>query len=151
MKRMLFYTLLLFFLPHNPVMSQEKNITPVMLEEIGSKTLRPFFNALKTGNVELIKRYISGKMYEDSQVLLNENQQYPEFLREQYKDAVFSVERGVSTEKGFIVDVSIEFPGGGKRVSQFVLHEQGQESQSRQQTVGGGRWRITEQQNNRVR
>lgn len=148
MKRVIIFTVLLLSLFNNLLMSEELDVPAALLEDVENKTMRPFFNALKNGNVEIIKQYISGEMYEESRILLEENKGYPEYLREHYKGAIFSVKRGVSSDNQLIVDVSVEFPGRGKQISQYILEEPGSESVSRGQSVEEMHWRITGQRNN---
>lgn len=154
MKRILFFTLLSISIMHNSAVSGGgQDVDPALLQEIESKTMRPFFNALKNGNVEVIKQHISGEMYEESRILLEENEEYPAFLREHYRDARFSVKRGVSSDKGAVVDVMIEFPGGGKQVFTYQLQEQEspqqQGGENRGQQVSSERhWRIFGEERN---
>jgi len=135
---------MLAFLLNEPAICGESNVSPMLLEEIQNKTLRPFFNALKNGNVEQIKRFFSGKMYSEYRLLLEENKGYPDLLREYYKDAVFSVERGITSDNRIIVDFSVEIPGKRKQVSQYILQEQNIENVNHGQT-DERLWRITEQ------
>lgn len=152
MKRVLFCSMLLIAMLHNLAMSEERDLDGVLFEEIESKTLRPFFNALKNGNVELIKHLFSSEMYEEYRLLLDENGDYPDFLREYYRDAVFSVERGMRIDNRVVVDFSIQFPGKGRQTSQFVLQvqDQGRESDSRERVAGERRWQISEQRNDQA-
>jgi len=152
-KRILFSAFFLLFMLNTLVMSDEQNLPSELLEEIEVKTLRPFFNALKSGNVQLIKRYFSEEMYSEYRVLLEENKGYPDLLRKHYNDAVFTVERGVSSDNRVIVDFAIQFPGKGKQVSQYILQEQvvEHESENQGQTVGEKRWEIRGQQINQAR
>lgn len=151
MTRVLFYTILLLFTLNHPAMSEEKSLPPGLLTDVENKTLRPFFNALKNGNVEIIKRYITGEMYEESRILLEENKGYSEFLRERYKDAVFSVKRGVSSDRHLMVDIEVEFPGRGKQISQLRLEESWQENAGKVQAIEERRWRISKQRNDPAR
>ena len=72
----------------------------------------PFFNALKTGNIDLIKQYISGDLYERKKDLLERNSRYSVFLRDGYKDAEFRVKKVVNVDEDVIADVEISFPDG---------------------------------------
>lgn len=144
MKKALIFIIVLFFTLHEPAVSEERSVDPVMLEEIKSKTLRPFFNALKSGNVELIKQHFSGQMYEEYRLLLEENKGYPDLLRAYYKEAIFSVERGVTSGNRIIIDFSIELPGNRKQVSQYILQEQQPENETPGLTAEK-RWNIIEQ------
>lgn len=145
MKTVLLYIILLFSMLHYPAMSEEANLNSALLKEIENKTLRPFFNALKNGNMEVLKRYMTGAMYEEFKVALDVDIGYPGSIREHYKNAIFSVEGGRVADNMIIVDVGIEFPVIGKKITQFYLQEQDIGRGSGQQVVGERLWRIGKQ------
>ncbi len=127
MKQVLLYILLLLFLWHNAAMSEERKLGPELLGEIDSKTFRPFFNALKNGNIEVIKRYFTEQKSEEVGLLDlkgEEYKEYSEMLKKRYKGAVYFVQQGAASEEQITVDVVFEFPGGGRSVTQFYLKEQ---------------------------
>ena len=70
-----------------------------------SDTLIVYFKALKNGDVETIKKCIAGDYYKKYKVLLEENQSYPEFLRNFYQGAEFDI---VNTTKGNNDDVIVQ-------------------------------------------
>ena len=70
---------------------------PIYLE-IESNVLKPFFEALKNGDVSSLLELISGEMYRNNKVLLEQNEQYPEFLRKYYSGAKFIVEKAEADE-----------------------------------------------------
>lgn len=135
----------------NVAESEEQNVSTELLEELNSSVLRPFFNALKSGNVERIRYYLAGKKHEQSQFLLNDDKEYQAFLREYYRDAIFNVVQATSSDGLVVVDVTIEFPGRGRKLTQFYVQDQQQNSGSQGATAVERRWRITEQHNNRKR
>lgn len=144
MNKALLFTVLLLLTLNEPALSEEQHINPVLLDEIEKNTLRPFFNALKNGDVEQIKHFFSGEIYSEYRLLLEENKGYPDLLREYYKDAVFSIERGVTADNMVTIDFSIEFPGKGKQVSQYILQKQSIENIGRSQ-ADERRWSIVDQ------
>lgn len=145
--RVLVYITLLVFSLNNPVMSENQGVNAVLLEEIEVKTLRPFFNALKSGNVRQIEHYMTGEKLAESQLPKHEDKEYEEFLREYYRDAIFSVEQVTESGDQVIVDVVIEFPGRGRKVTQFYLqqHDLGLGKGNEVQVVTERRWGIIEQ------
>lgn len=151
MKIFLSCTLLLFFSLCTEAMSDELNNASVQLDEIENKALRPFFNALRSGNVEAIKRYLGGKKYEESRFLSNEDKGYADMLKEHYKDAAFSVERAISVDDQIVVDVVIEFPGRGRKITQFYLQDQIGNHENAKVGAKASDWRIIDQKNNRDR
>lgn len=64
--------------------------------KISIEFLEPFFIALKSGDIEAIKRYMSDDMYKKYEVLLEKNKAYPKFLQKIYQKACF-----------FITDINI--------------------------------------------
>lgn len=76
-----------------------------------AKAIYPFFNALKKGDVQSIKKYIDDDLYQKRRVLFEENKKYPEFLRTFYKDAEIQIIRlRHLAERDASVDVRIVFP-----------------------------------------
>lgn len=120
-----FFLLLLFLFVngHELLYAQELRKGEALYEDMDSGTFLPLFNALKHGNVEVIKCYIAGDMYRQTKVLLEENKGYPQFLRNFYKGANFSVERAITAEDDIIADVVIEFPHGSKSSTRLRLNK----------------------------
>ena len=115
MRKFLFLLpLLLFVSGHELLYAQEVYIGEALYGDMRNRTFLPLFKALRDGNVEVIKRYVSGDMYRQNRVLLEENKDYPRFLRNFYRGAKFSVERAIVTEGDIIANIVIEFPQGGK-------------------------------------
>ena len=106
-----------------------------------SETLVPFFTACKNGDVEAITEYISDDMYEKNKVLLEQNKEYPEFLRNFYRDAIFQEEKIVKSEETIFVNVIVTFPGGYQSVAEYRLNE-------RESKAGNTVWKITDLVNN---
>ena len=115
MKRILFLLPLLVFIISSELLSaQELYVGEALHSNIMNKTFFPLFEALRSGDTEAIKNYISGDMYRQKKVLLEENKDYPRFLREFYRGANFSVERAALIDGDIIADVVIQFPQGSK-------------------------------------
>lgn len=122
MRKFLFLLpLLLFVSGHELLYAQEIYIDDPLYSDMKNKTFLPLFKALKDGNVQVIKRYISGDMYRQNRVLLEENKDYPRFLRKFYKGANFSVERVIMADGDIIADVVIKFPQGSKSLTKLRL------------------------------
>ena len=149
MKIFLFITIALFFMPHLPAIAGEASqLPPEVLDDVKNNTLRPFFNALENGNVRQIERYISGQKAQEARLSQNEDSEYRELLKEYYRGVVFSVERAVSSGDQIIVDVKIEFPGRGWKLTQFYLQQQDVDVQGGAAS-SGRRWSIVEQRHDR--
>jgi hypothetical protein len=129
MRKLLFLLLLFLFVNGNELLyAKELHMGEVLYEDMTSGTFSPLFAALKEGNVKVIKLYLSGDMYRQTRVLLEENKGYPRFLRNFYKGASFSVQRAVTAGDDIIADIVIEFPHGGKSLARLKLsNENGQQ------------------------
>ncbi len=142
-----FSTMLLFMTLNASAVSEELDLAPGLLEEIETGALRPYFNALKSGNVEKIGRYITGKKREQAQLSKHEDKEFQDLLRRYYKGAIFTVERAINLEDQIIVDVLIEFPGRGRKRVQFFLQDQNQQPEGGGAQITGGRhWMINDEQ-----
>ena len=142
MIRVLYSMFALFFLWHNGAMSEKDNVSPAMHEEIDSKTFRPFLKALKNGDIEAIKHYLTEEKSEQTGLLELEGEEYKEYaemLINYYRGVVLSIEGIALSEEQIIVDVLMEFPGGARSVTQFYLQEQ---SRNADKSSQGKRWRI---------
>jgi hypothetical protein len=78
-----------------------------------------YFQALKNGDVETIKASITGDMYKKRKVLLEQNKNYPEFLKNVYKGAQFRIKDVSIKDNDAVVSVEVIFPD---RKTQFILY-----------------------------
>lgn len=73
----------------------------------------PMFKALKNGDINTIKQYLSGDELEKNRILLEENANYPEFLRNYYRGADFQIEKVEKKDDAdIIIGVRVFFPDG---------------------------------------
>lgn len=111
--------------------AHEIDLTDPELSLIQEQVLLPFFEALKTGNVSEIKKHMSPSLYEQNRVLLEENADYPDFLRSYYRDVRFSVvkaETGIAEEDIF-VHVALKFSDGRNSVNELKVSKLKQDGQ----------------------
>ncbi len=80
------------------------------VREAGSNTVMPFLNALMSGDVDGMKKYISKEYYDKNRALLDENTEYPGFLMEYYQGATFQISHINMVDGNIIVGVEILFP-----------------------------------------
>ena len=99
-----------------------------------SNTVLPFFEALKSGNVQGIESYIGGELELSTRTLLRKNQEYPQFLRNHYAGAVVRVGNTAVNADEALVNVEIDFPG--KEIRLFKI---------RVRKNNPGTWKIVEQ------
>jgi len=86
-------------------------------------TFATVFQALQSGDVQTLKSHMAGHMYEQYKVLLEENLEYPSFLKNFYRGATFSVTNIVYKGDDALVDVVITFSGGNKTVTKMLLKQ----------------------------
>lgn len=99
--------------------------TPVPAENLQGQirvALNPFFQALKAGNMEVIKQYVTGDLYYQKRVLLEENKEYGNFLKKIYRDARFDVLNINQDSSGDILaEISVVMANGTKRQLNIYL------------------------------
>jgi hypothetical protein len=123
MKTILSFFLTAMLVTGNLCQAKEIALTDPKLLTIQEQTLLPFFKALKNGDVSEIKKHMSPALYARNRVLLEENRDYPAFLRGYYSDVSFRVvkaEMGITGED-VIFSVSIEFPDGRSSINELKL------------------------------
>ena len=103
-----------------------------------NETVMPFCLALKAGDVNSIKQYLSKDMYQKNRTLLEQNKEYPEFLRTYYQGARFQVVKAEETENNILVNVEIEYPNGRRNFGKLRLEKDNQD------VYGSGSWKIME-------
>ena len=56
-----------------------------------TQVLNNLFDALRSGNTGTLKRLFAGEMYAKNKTLLEQNAEYPDFLRNYYQGAIFTI------------------------------------------------------------
>lgn len=92
--------------------------------EIQEAVILPYFEALKNGDVNKLKRYLSAAMVNEYKTLLEQNKEYPQFLRDYYENATFSVVRASEIDGQIEFDVLVEFPNGSQSISTLRVLEE---------------------------
>jgi hypothetical protein len=80
-----------------------------------------YFQALKEGNVKLVKHLISGNLYNKRRVLLEENPTYGSFLKKIYMGSHIQIMDTVKKNGITYVDVRIEFQDGSNYLVTLLL------------------------------
>ena len=101
---------------------------------VPSDTVRLYFEALKNGDTETIIQCIAGDFYEKNKVLLEKNENYPEFLRNYYQGATLQIGDSTNSGDDVIVEMQISFPNGNIKDKKLRLRE-----------YSDGIWRIVEE------
>lgn len=63
-------------------------------------TVERYTQALQSGDVEAIKNLLGGRLYKKRRVLLEENTEYSDWLKQYYAGASFSYPNGVTSDAG---------------------------------------------------
>ena len=123
MKTILSFILSAMLVIGNICIAQEIALTDPKLLTIQGQTLLPFFEALKNGDVSEIKKHMSLSLYKKNRVLLEENRDYPSFLKDYYSNASFRVVKAEMAITGddIVFHVSIEFPDGRGSINELKL------------------------------
>ena len=124
---------------------------PLLYAELRDTTFAPLLEALHTGDVAVIRRYLSGNTYERYRVLLEQNTEYGNFLRNYYAGATFELGQVLPSSNGYHADVLIYWPAGHTslitlQVRSSLATDQGMSVQSVQPTRAGvqTRWKVGE-------
>lgn len=81
-------------------------------------SLDELFQGMKNGDVAVIQQHFSG--LSEYKVLLEQNKDYPAFLRNFYRGATFNISRVTPTPDGdMVVDVVIQLAGGSRSVTRL--------------------------------
>ena len=105
----------------------------------------PFFDALKNGDVDSIKHYIAGDVYENKRVLLEKNKEYSEFLRNYYDGVEFYIDNLMESGDYIVVHVVVEFSNGDEANAQLYL---GKDINNASGALEEASWKIIEFRNN---
>ena len=93
------------------------------------------FQAMKDGDVAVIEQFLSGQMSSEYKRLLEQNQDYPAFLRNFYKGATFSISSVTPMSNGDMnVDVVIQLRGGSRSVTHLNV---------KRSDGGSTSWKVT--------
>jgi hypothetical protein len=90
-------------------------------ENIITDIVLPFLEALKNGDVDLIKHYIGSDIYESKSALLERNEEYSEFLRNFYRGVDFYIGKALESGDYIVVHVTIEFLDGDESKAKLYL------------------------------
>ena len=83
-------------------------------------TVMGYFQALQQGDINKIKDSITGEMYKKRKVLLEQNANYPEFLRNAYQGAEFQIKNVTIQDNNAVVTVKVNFPDRQKGFTLFL-------------------------------
>ena len=107
------------------------------------QAFRPFFTALKNGNLDIIRNHIDGEIYENKKVLLEKNKYYGQFLRKFYRDVEFKVVNVIKEDDGIIVMVKMHrIDGEESTISVKLVKGKRSQTDSSDSLHSSNEWRI---------
>ena len=83
-------------------------------------TVLLYFQSLKNGDVVTIKDLITGKLYEKRKVLLEQNENYSEFLKNLYQYAEFEITETIVKDSDAQINVQVNSPDGKRPFILFL-------------------------------
>ena len=102
--------------------------------EIIETVVNPFFRALQNGDVETVGSLIADPLYSQVKVLLNDNKEYPDFLRNYYLDSHIE-----------IINI-YDYPPEHKKVYlELYLSDEKQLIELQLHKSASGDWKVTKQ------
>ena len=104
--------MVVFFISCNISHAEEIAENNLLYRNIRDNTCIPLFTALKDGDVEAIKDCFSSKKCEKHKDLLDQGEDYSNFLKDFYRNADFLVKRITREKETTFVDIIIYFPNG---------------------------------------
>ena len=109
MKNLMYLIVLfVFILLGNPIISSAQEPQDVV---------KTYFQAMQNGDVETMKAHMGGKLYEKRKILLEQNRNYPTFLRNHYDGGQIKV----GEVNDGVVTVEVQFPDGSINSHHLVV------------------------------
>jgi hypothetical protein len=119
------------------VVAQERAMSQESSHGVSAVVLQ-FFEALKTGNVRALDSLLGGDLSIQMKPLLQDNQDYPEYLRQHYSQTTFSIDHLLEKLGVIMAHVTVDFPGGTTQTWTLTLKKE-----------KAGEWKIMKQMESR--
>lgn len=124
----------------SPSFAQKSALQQKSVEEIVNNILRPYFVALKNGDISTLKKLMTTDMYNEKKVLFEQNKEYPNFLRKLYRDATFIIVSANDEGNDILVNAVIKYSDG--RRNQLKLYLVSENNGIETQNSFGG-WKVS--------
>ena len=142
------FCIIAFWGSNNFLCAQEIAECEELYQKITIETLNPYFKALKNGDVSSIKLYISEEMYKRYKVLLENNKDYPGFLRNYYQGVDFRVKKLELVGNDIAVSAILTFHDDNESLNpEFLLQKKMDDLYP---DVMRGRWKVKEREINKL-
>ncbi len=88
-------------------------------------TVASYTEALRAGDTAAVKSHIGGRLYETREVLLDQNEDYPDFLRKRYDGAVFHISDELIDlgTQGLGIEIEVSFPSGHSSKGMAIVEQ----------------------------
>jgi hypothetical protein len=139
-RKIIFFSISLILMSCSLMYPQQIPASDALYTEIVNGTVLPYFSALKDGDVGAIKKYIAGNLYEKYKVLLEQNEEYPAYLRKYYQGVEFQTGEAVMIDNDVIVEIVSEFPDGRRNQGRLILSKDSQGTPA--DLNGSATWKI---------
>jgi hypothetical protein len=115
-----------------------------------SEICNELFDALKSGDTVALALLFEGELFENNRELLEQNEGYPEFLRDYYEGASFKILETTPDGDGVMVGFTIDFPDGRREARYLHLATRGSIKPEKSKANRGpearwSNWGITKQ------
>jgi len=93
-------------------------------DEVAREIVTPFLNALKSGDTAKMLQYTDGPLYKRNKVLVNQNNNYTDFLKAKYEKVKFLINKisAIDNEK-LVADILFIFPDGSTTSRKLILRK----------------------------
>jgi hypothetical protein len=118
-------------------LAQESEMSQESSHAVSAVVLQ-FFEALKTGNVRALDSLLGGDFSIQMKPLLQDNQDYPEYLRQHYSQTTFSIDHLLEKLGVVVARVTVDFPGDTTQTWTLTLKK-----------GNAGEWNIMKQMESR--
>lgn len=101
-----------------------------------ANTVLEFFNASRNGDVEQMRELVSGSYYNRRKAVLENNDSYPVFLMDHFRDSTTNIEESNIDKKDQIavITVTTHFPNQSLNTSRLILKKD-----------SNGSWKIVDE------
>ena len=119
MRNLLFILVLVVINTIHVIFATELDSYDPRFSEIRDGTVIPYFETLQKGEVESLHQYLTTRRYAANRTLIEQNELYPDYLRDQFRGAMFELVRLILEGDEVTALVRIYWPDG--RSAQSIL------------------------------
>lgn len=92
-------------------------------DDVIDSTVEPFVTALQSGDIEALKSYTAGNLYQDIIEKSQQNRKYDDFLKQHYAGAIFHASVVHQDIDKVVVSVNVDFQGKGASVFELIIEK----------------------------